>query len=980
MEHAPVPPANVQSEVRRILDAAAIGLTHCSRDLRYLACNRAYEQLVGISAEQIIGRPMIDVLGAKAFEEIRPYIERVLRGERVEFEVEVPISSGEPRFFHVVDEPWFDSEGLVTGWIASVSEITDLKRTTKALGESEERLRLAMSSGTIGVWDWEERSGQLTASPEIGRIYGLDVKDLRTFEDFAARVHPDDLAKVESVSDTAIRNQQPFDTEFRIVRPSGEIRWIAARGQAYYDKNGQLVRMVANNIDITERVQINEALRESKEREAFLLRLADTLQPLSDPLAIQEVSCRLLGEHLLVNRVRYTDIEGTDYIVRMSYVNGVAPLVGRGPVAAFGEWLLEAHKSTEPIIVNDVCTDPRFTESERAYLRANEIAAFASVMLVKGKQWVAGFGVHSATPRVWAKIEVELIREVADRVWEAVERARAEAALREREQRLRLALDASAGGSWTWDIGPNHVDWDDRFRKLYGFGPKELPTFDAWFSRVHEEDRQRVLGLQDEILHTNKADGWDHTFRIVRPDGTVLWTESLGLAQRDADGQVIRLTGLELDITERRRAEEVLQARHDEERERVLQIEAEEALRRSHAELEQSHAELERSHAELEQRTLQLSRLASQLTLAEQSARRQLASTLHDGLQQLLFSAGITLDEAMKTNSQDDQVELLQRARADMKEAMEAARTLSVNLFPPVLHLGGLPAALTWLARRTQEQYGIVVNVTADPQANPTASDVRILLFEAVRELLFNAVKHADIDRVDVNLAIGTGDTIHIQVSDEGVGFDPAATPHDKDQAQSGLGLFSIQERLALVGGKLDIDSAPGKGSRFTLSLPRTLQGSDRTEVQRRDTAWQERLVYDSASDRWKFLRILIADDHAIARAGLRDLLGKRREFQVIGEAGSGVEAIKQAVALQPDVIILDVSLPQMNGIDATREIHSTMRHIRIVGLSTHDDESTERLMRKAGAEAYFTKNEGTDRLLDYLLSLLEKAKGASTG
>src|SRR6516162_9327900 len=154
MEHAPVPPANVQSEVRRILDAAAIGLTHCSRDLRYLACNRAYEQLVGISAEQIIGRPMIDVLGAKAFEVIRPYIERVLRGERVEFEVEVPISSGGPRFFHVVDEPWFDSEGQVTGWIASVSEITDLKRTTEALRESEERLRLAVSSGTIGIWDW----------------------------------------------------------------------------------------------------------------------------------------------------------------------------------------------------------------------------------------------------------------------------------------------------------------------------------------------------------------------------------------------------------------------------------------------------------------------------------------------------------------------------------------------------------------------------------------------------------------------------------------------------------------------------------------------------------------------------------------------------------------------------------------------------------------------------------------------------------
>src|SRR5262249_34318610 len=157
---------------------------------------------------------------------------------------------------------------------------------------------------------------------------------------------------------------------------------------------------------------------------------------------------------------------------------------------------------------------------------------------------------------------------------------------------------------------------------------------------------------------------------------------------------------------------------------------------------------------------------------------------------------------------------------ADLKEAVEAARTLSVSLFPPVLHVGGLPVALSWLAKRTQEQYGVVVNVSADPQANPAASDVRILLFEAVRELLFNAVKHAGTDMVEVKPAIGPGNTFHIQVSDDGMGFDPGAGIDDKNQPQAGLGLFSTRERLALLGGYLDIQSAPGKGSRFNLILP----------------------------------------------------------------------------------------------------------------------------------------------------------------
>src|SRR5262249_10559046 len=156
----------------------------------------------------------------------------------------------------------------------------------------------------------------------------------------------------------------------------------------------------------------------------------------------------------------YVDIEGTDFIVRLSYANGVAPFVGRRPVATFGESMLEAHRRGDPGVVNDVRTDPRLTESERAILLASEIASFARVMLVKNDQWVAAFGIHNATARVWTKREVELIREVAERVWEAVERARAEAALREREQRLSLALDASAAGVWTWDVGNNKLDWD----------------------------------------------------------------------------------------------------------------------------------------------------------------------------------------------------------------------------------------------------------------------------------------------------------------------------------------------------------------------------------------------------------------------------------------------------------------------------------------------------------------------------------------
>ena len=196
-----------REDARQILDTAAIGLTRCSRDLRYLSCNPAYEKLAGQSAEQIIGRPIIDVIGIEAFEVKRPYVERVLRGERVEYEEEVPFAAGGRRFLHVVYTPWIEGDGQVAGWMASVSDITDLKRTTEALRKSEESLRLAVSSGTIGIWDRDVITGEVTCSPELCEIYGLEVGTVRTYEDLRSRVHPEDLAAVESERDA--RYPQP---------------------------------------------------------------------------------------------------------------------------------------------------------------------------------------------------------------------------------------------------------------------------------------------------------------------------------------------------------------------------------------------------------------------------------------------------------------------------------------------------------------------------------------------------------------------------------------------------------------------------------------------------------------------------------------------------------------------------------------------------------------------------------------------------
>jgi len=366
---------------------------------------------------------------------------------------------------------------------------------------------------------------------------------------------------------------------------------------------------------------------------------------------------------------------------------------------------------------------------------------------------------------------------------------------------------------------------------------------------------------------------------------------------------------------------------------------------------------------ELEHRTAQLSRLASDLTLAEQHAREALAKTLHDGLQQLLVSAALNVERQVTRDAQQGATvsEPLQQAKRNLDEAIAAARSLSFELFPPILHTSGLPDALTWLGERIAHEYGLVVQVSADPLANSDRKDVRILLFESVRELLFNAVKHAQVDRVAVDLVLRPDDTLCITVSDQGIGFDPAELVDRTKAGQVGWGLFSIRERLTLLGGRFDIDSAPRRGTQFRLIAPR---GSAEAVVER-----QTKPAGVASHAPGRALRILIADDHPGVREVFREMLEERPELRVVGEAADGLEAIAKAHELRPDVILMDVSMPVMDGVQATRRLRAELPSIQVLGLSTYARADAQAI-ELAGAAGFFSKGADAQRLIDHLMAL----------
>jgi CheY-like chemotaxis protein len=250
------------------------------------------------------------------------------------------------------------------------------------------------------------------------------------------------------------------------------------------------------------------------------------------------------------------------------------------------------------------------------------------------------------------------------------------------------------------------------------------------------------------------------------------------------------------------------------------------------------------------------------------------------------------------------------------------------------------------------------IDVTVEGEIPQPAEDAKLLVFEAARELLFNVVKHAQVDSATVRLRGAAVGGVELTVSDAGRGFDPGA-PTRAGQDQVGFGLFSLRERLGLVGGTLEIVTAPGQGSRCTVTVPLGRAAASTPTLSALGPA-----SASPAVDRGAKIRILLVDDHATVRAGLARLLAEEADMEVAGQAGDGREAVEQADRLRPDVILMDIRMPNLDGIGATRAIRSAHPEIRVIGLSMYTEAEQAHVMREAGAEALLSKSGEPANLL----------------
>jgi len=373
-----------------------------------------------------------------------------------------------------------------------------------------------------------------------------------------------------------------------------------------------------------------------------------------------------------------------------------------------------------------------------------------------------------------------------------------------------------------------------------------------------------------------------------------------------------------------------------------------------------TQVERDQARQEAEDRAEQLRALAAELGEAEQRERGRLARVIHDHLQQLLVGAKLNLAALAPKTAARSQRQAADRVTAILDEAIREARSLTADLSLPVLHEKGLVAGIEWLSQQVQQQHRLKVAVKADAGAEPAAETVRMFLFDAVRELLFNVVKHSGSDRATVEIRKSAAGQVQVVVADSGVGFDPYQL-----KASGSFGLFSIRERLRHLGGQLDVESGLGKGSRFTMSVPAGAERpSDGVGPTRRAGPPTPTIEVAEPRSGGRKTRILVADDHPAMRQGLSRLLREQPGFEVVGEAGDGVEAVEIARQLRPDVVLMDVRMPRASGLEATMQIASEFPGIRVIGLSMDATDDTSAAMLKAGAVAYLAKGCPVEELM----------------
>ena len=820
-------------------------------------------------------------------------------------------------------------------------------RAEAALRQSERRLQRVLETDAVGVLFFDTGGTVIRANEAFLQMTGYTRERVERRELTWRTMTPSEWVQ-ESEAQLARFAQTgrigPYEKQYLMA--DGSPRWMLFAGRDLGD--GTIVEYC---LDIHERKRSELLLTEQQ----HLLECIATGRPLADCLHALTNAVSRLQPHARAAVI----LAGDDGNMVADYHSGQldstfgAALIGmslKELVICMGGTALLAG---EPVVCPDIAGATSASQSWRDLCLAHNIrACYVVPVLGTGGNALASFFLGFAEPREPGDWERRLVEFGVHIAGVALERERVQAALHESEARFKILADSAP--VLIWMNGPTGADFVNRaYLDFIGeVGQLDVANFE-WLHYVHPDDRQPYLAAYSEAMR--KRTPFDAEFRFRRHDGEYRRMRSVAQPRYSATNDVVGYVGASYDITEIREAQEHIQ-RWNVELERAVSVKT---------------TELVRSEARLRA-------LATELNLAEQRERKRLATELHDHLQQLLVLGKLKLGQAKALAPSPPAVATFM-AQADevLSDALKYTRTLMADLSPSVLREHGLVAGLRWLAERMKQHDLTVTVVIPGLSRLNIPEDQEVLLFQSVRELFINASKHARTREATLELR-QQDERLIIEVGDCGIGFDLNTVDRSGGELSSKFGLFSIRERMQALGGTFTIDSAPGVGTRARLTLPLPTKGDARKEMVALTPALTSAGPAAAISAQVTRIRVLLVDDHAMVREGLRTMLNNYADIEVVGEASNGEEAVFLADRLGPAVIIMDINMPQMNGIDATAKIKASHPHIVVIGLSVNAGAENREAMERAGASLLLTKEAAVDRLYSSIHEMTALVSGTS--
>jgi signal transduction histidine kinase len=487
----------------------------------------------------------------------------------------------------------------------------------------------------------------------------------------------------------------------------------------------------------------------------------------------------------------------------------VRGIEGRYRVADYSPALIEALRAGRTVVNGDVARDATLSEAERAAHAAIEVGAAVDLPLLKEGRLVAVLFMHFREAHAFTSEEVALLEALAERTWEAVERARAEAALRASEARLRLALEVAELGTWWFSLidGSGHLD--ARAAQIVGLPAGDFADVaQAQAAGTHPDDLAAVQAAVTAGISSGAP--FELRYRVIRPDGTIRHVASRAVAMVDDEGRPVRLVGTNRDVTAEWEA--------GVERDRLL---AAERLARAEAEAARREAEAaNRGKSEFlavmshELRT-PLNAIGGYAELMEMGIRGPVTQAQREDLHRIQVSQRHLLGLIN---------EVLNYAKVETGTVRYDLATVRVR--------DVLAAAEALVAPQTSAK-GLTLTIGACPPDLAVRADAEKLR-QVLVNLLSNALKFTERGGRIVLECVPSARMVEITVRDSGIGipteqleriFEPFVQVRadlTRPAEGTGLGLALSRDLARGMGGELVVSSMMGQGSTFTLSLPRS--------------------------------------------------------------------------------------------------------------------------------------------------------------